>query len=294
MNSPSAQRYPLNRVKDLLSEASARLGASGGLDKRVARLEARVLAAFAWEVVPSWLIAHDTDRMSAEQVSRFNLVLERRLEGEPIAYITGFREFYGREFHVTPDVLIPRPETELLVDLALARIPHGQPFEILDLGTGSGCIALTLALERPFAHITSVDSSPTALAIAALNKHKWNARVNLVESNWFSALGDCKFDLIVGNPPYVEDADPHLNSGDVRYEPASALRSGKDGMEALTQIIGVARAFLKAGGWLGLEHGYNQYRPVQNAFRMSGFTEIDTSQDMAGHNRVTFGSHPSE
>lgn len=289
MNNPSALGYPLNQVKDLLSKASVLLGASGGLEKQVARLEARALAAFAWEVVPSWLIAHDTDWMSAEQVSRFNLLLERRLEGEPIAYITGLREFYGREFHVTPDVLIPRPETELLVDLALARIPHGQPVEILDLGTGSGCIAITLALERPHAHITSVDNSHAALAIASLNAHKWSARVHLLESNWFSALGNGKFDLIVGNPPYIDEADTHLNSGDVRYEPASALRSGKYGMDALTQIIGVARAFMKADGWLILEHGYNQSESVQKILGKSGFTKVDTRQDLAGHDRVTLG-----
>lgn len=294
MTSLSAQQYPLPRVADLLSEASGRIGESHGLDKRVARMEARVLAAFAWEVAPSWLIAHDMDRVSPEQISRFCSALERRLEGEPIAYITGYREFYGREFHVTPDVLIPRPETELLVDLALTHMPTDQPLHVLDLGTGSGCIAITLALERSYAHITTVDSSRAALAIADLNRQKWNARVTLLESNWFSALGNCKFDLIVGNPPYIEDADFHLSAGDVRYEPASALRSGKDGMDALNQIIEEARVFLKVGGWLILEHGYNQRGPVQNAFRLSRFRKLDTWQDIAGNNRVTIGANMSE
>lgn len=271
-----------------------RIGESHGLDKRVARIEARVLAAFVWEVTPSWLIAHDTDGLNPAQISRFYSVLARRLEGEPIAYITGYREFYGREFHVTPDVLIPRPETELLVDLALARMPIGRAFHVLDLGTGSGCIAISVALERPYAHITAVDSSRAALAIADLNKQKWNAPVTLLESNWFSALGGHKFDLIVGNPPYIADADPHLNSGDVRYEPASALRSGKDGMGALSHIIGAARPYLKVGGCLLLEHGYNQRVTVQNAFRWSGFNELDTSQDIAGKNRVTIGANASE
>lgn len=271
-----------------------RLGESHGLDKKVARMEARVLAAFVWEVAPSWLIAHDTDGLNPEQISRFRTVLARRLQGEPIAYITGYREFYGREFHVTPDVLIPRPETELLVDLALARMPIDQPLHFLDLGTGSGCIAIILALERPYAHITAADSSRAALAIADLNKQKWKAPVTLLESNWFSALGGRQFDLIVGNPPYIADADFHLNSGDVRYEPASALRSGKDGMDALRNIIETARSFLKVGGCLLLEHGCDQRLPVQNAFRLAGFCDVSTSQDIAGKNRVTIGGNSSE
>lgn len=282
------------QVADLLAEASIRIEKSLGLDKRVARLEARVLAACSWEVAPSWLIAHDTDPLSPEQVSRFCSVLERRLEGEPIAYITGYREFYGREFHVTPDVLIPRPETELLVELALARMPSGQPLHVLDLGTGSGCIAISLALERPHAHITTVDNSPAALVIAHLNNQKWNAGVTLLQSNWFCALGDRKFDLIVGNPPYIAEADPHLNTGDVCHEPATALRSGKNGMDALSHIIATACAFLKRGGYLLLEHGYDQRVPVQKAFQFAGFNEITTLQDIADINRVTIGANASE
>lgn len=294
MNSLSAQGHPLTSVADLLSEASARISQSHGLEKRIARMEARVLAAYAWEVAPSWLIAHDTDRPNPARLSRFGLALARRLAGEPIAYITGYREFYGREFRVTPDVLIPRPETELLVELALARMPIGQALDVLDLGTGSGCVAISLALERPHAHITTVDSSQAALAIAGSNQRKWNAPVTIQESNWFSALSDRKFDLIVGNPPYIAEADPHLNSGDVRYEPASALRSGKIGMDALSHIIETARSFLKSGGYLLLEHGYNQRAPVQEAFRMAGFVDLHTARDMAGHDRVTLGINPSE
>ena len=271
-----------------------RIGESHGLDKRVARMEARVLAELVWEVAPSWLIAHDTDRLNPEQISRFCSVLARRLEGEPIAYITGYREFYGREFHVTPDVLIPRPETELLVELALARMPIGQSTQVLDLGTGSGCIAISLALERPQACITTVDCSTAALAIADLNKKKWKANLTLLESDWFSALGDHKFDLIVGNPPYVAEDDPHLGLGDLRYEPASALRSGKDGMDALSHIIRRACSFLKVGGCLLLEHGHNQRVHVQNLFHLSGFGEIATKQDIAAKDRVTHGSKASK
>lgn len=271
-----------------------RIGQSHGFDKRVARMEARVLAAFVWEVAPSWLIAHDTDSLNPAQISRFRSVLARRLKGEPIAYITGYREFYGREFHVSPDVLIPRPETELLIEMALASMPIGQSIQVLELGTGSGCIAITLALERPQACISTVDCSPTALAIADLNKKKWNANLTLLESDWFSALGDHKFDLIVGNPPYVAEEDPHLDWGDLRYEPSSALRSGKDGMDALSHIIREAYSFLQVGGRLLLEHGHNQRVPVQNAFHLSGLGGLTTRQDIAGKDRVTLGIKASK
>lgn len=257
-------------------------------------MEARVLAAYAWEVAPSWLIAHDTDHPNPAQISHFHSAIARRLAGEPIAHITGYREFYGREFHVTSDVLIPRPETELLVEMALARMSIGQALRVLDMGTGSGCVAISLALERPDAHVISVDNSRTVLAIADLNKQKWNAQITLLESYWFSALTNLKFDLIVGNPPYIAEADPHLNFGDVRFEPVSALQSGQDGMEALRHIIGAARSFLKVGGNLLLEHGYNQHGLVQEAFRLAGFTGLHTSRDMAGHHRVTIGKNPSE
>lgn len=253
-----------------------------------------MLAAYAWEVAPSWLIAHDTDPTSPAQISRFHSALARRLSGEPIAYITGYREFYGREFHVTPNVLIPRPETELLVELALARMPIGQALHVLDLGTGSGCVAISLALERPDTHVTSVDSSREALAVAELNKQRWNVPISLLESDWFSALTNRQFDVIVGNPPYIAETDPHLNAGDVRYEPGAALRSGQDGMDALRHIIGTARSFLKAGGNLLLEHGYNQHESVQEAFRSAGFIGLQTAHDMAGHYRVALGTHPSE
>lgn len=293
MNRP-ALRQPLTQVADLLCKASMQISEFHGFDKRIARLEASVLAAYAWEVAPSWLIAHDTDRLDPAQISRFISLLERRLEGEPIAYITGYREFYGREFHVTPDVLIPRPETELLVELALARMPVGQALHVLELGTGSGCVAISLALERPCAHITTVDSSYAAMAIAHLNKQKWSVPLTMLESNWFSALGNRKFDLIVSNPPYIAEADPHLKCGDARFEPALALQSGKDGMNALRHITGEARSYLKVGGYLLLEHGYNQRISVQQALRLAGFGRIDTARDIAGHDRVTMGANMSE
>jgi release factor glutamine methyltransferase len=169
----------------------------------------------AWQVDAAWLIAHDTDVPVAAQVAAFLALLEQRLAGQPIAYLTGRREFYGRPFRVTPDVLIPRPETELLVDQALLHLPPGQPLRVLDLGTGSGCVAVTIALERPHAVVTAVDRSPAALALAARNARTLNAHVRFLRSDWFAALAG-RFDLIVASPPYIAAADPHLGAATSR------------------------------------------------------------------------------
>ena len=287
--STQAQRVPSACVADLLTDASTCLIESLALDKPVARLEARVLAASAWNVEQVWLIAHDTDMPSLEQVTTFHTLLRRRLRGEPIAYITGQREFYGRQFHVTSDVLIPRPETELLVELALARMPNDPAFEVLELGTGSGCIAISLALERPLTKITAVEQSDSALAVARFNADKWQINLELVKSDWFTQLGRRKFDLIVGNPPYVAACDPHLNLGDVRFEPLSALASGKDGMDDLRHIISLADSHLKDGGSLLVEHGWTQSMATQNALHAVGFKALRTWQDLSGRDRVSEG-----
>ncbi|HRK78074.1 MAG TPA: peptide chain release factor N(5)-glutamine methyltransferase, partial [Thiobacillus sp.] len=198
-----------------LNAATVRIAAAQGLEKREARLEARVLAAFAWKVTPAWLIAHDRDTPTDAQIAAADALLTRRLAGEPIAYLVGAREFYGRPFEVSPAVLIPRPDTELLVELALAHAPPGQAVEVLDLGTGSGCIAVTLALERPLAQVTALDRSPAALAVAQRNAARLDAHVEFLSSDWFAALGGRRFDLIVGNPPYIAAGDPHLGRGDI-------------------------------------------------------------------------------
>jgi len=276
-------------VAGLLSDASARIAAALGLDKREARLEARVLAAFAWNVSPAWLIAHDTDALGETQTAQFETLLTRRLAGEPVAYLTGTREFYGRPFQVSPDVLIPRPDTELLVELALARIPPDQAMDVLDLGTGSGCIAVTLALERPLARVTAVDRSSAALAIAQHNAKMLNARVEFLTSDWFDALAGRRFDLIVGNPPYIAAADPHLARGDVRFEPLSALAAGQDGLDDLRRLTTTACAHLKPGGMLLLEHGYDQSDAVQGLLRMNGIHAPQSWADLSGILRVTGG-----
>lgn len=277
-------------MADCLGVASRQLAATLGLDTREARLDARVLAAFAWQVAPAWLLAHDTDALPAERAAAFDALLARRLAGEPVAYLTGRREFFGRPFIVTPDVLIPRPDTELLIELALARLPTDRPVTVLDLGTGSGCIAITLALERPRARVTAVDRSVAALAIARRNAALLDARVEFLTSDWFAALGGRRFDLIVGNPPYVAADDPHLASGDVRFEPSTALASGADGLADLRHLVAVAPAHLHAGGAVLLEHGYDQAEAVRALLVHHGFVCVATWPDLAGRPRVSGGN----
>jgi release factor glutamine methyltransferase len=276
-------------VADILAAASPQLAAALGLENREARLEARVLAAFSWDVSPAWLIAHDTDPLADTHVAAFESLLAQRLEGVPIAYLVGTREFYGRPFQVSPDVLIPRPDTELLVERALACIPPKQAMDVLDLGTGSGCIAITLALERPLARVTAVDHSASALAIARRNADSLNARVEFLTSDWFAALAGRRFDLIVSNPPYIAAADPHLARGDVRFEPLTALAAGHDGLADLRRLTRAACAHLKPGGALLLEHGYDQADAVQALLRMNGIHHPQSWADLAGILRVSGG-----
>ena len=276
-----------------LDAATVRIAAAQGLEKREARLEARVLAAFAWKVTPAWLIAHDRDTPTDAQIAAADALLTRRLAGEPIAYLVGAREFYGRPFEVSPAVLIPRPDTELLVELALAHMPPGQAVEVLDLGTGSGCIAITLALERPLAQVTALDRSPAALAVARRNAARLDAEVEFLSSDWFAALGGRHFDLIVGNPPYIAAGDPHLNRGDIRFEPLTALAAGRDGLDDLRRLTATACAHLKPGGALLLEHGYDQADAVQALLRASGFHSPRSWTDLSGVRRVS-GGHLSE
>lgn len=276
-------------VTGLLDAAAHRLGGLLGLEKREARLEARVLAAHAWKVSPAWLIAHDTDDMKASQADALDALLARRLAGEPVAYIVGTREFYGRRFEVSAAVLIPRPETELLVDLALAHIPPEDTTEVLDLGTGSGCIAITLALERPQARVTAVERSAAALVIARRNAETLDATVAFSAGDWFSGLAGHSYDLIVANPPYVALADSHLTRGDLRHEPIAALASGRDGLDDLRRVIDSARTHLRRRGVLLLEHGYDQAGAVQALLRDGGFAHPRCWRDLGGNPRVSGG-----
>lgn len=273
-------------VAALLAEATQRIATARALEPREARLEARVLLAHALGVDHAWLIGHDRDIPTPAQQDLITTLICRRAEGEPVAYILGEREFYGRRFKVTPDVLIPRPETELLVDAALERLPQDRPARILDLGTGSGCIAISLARERPDCQITAVDVSPAALAVAADNATELGAQVHFKLSNWFSALPAVQYDLIVGNPPYIEQDDEHLRRGDLPWEPAHALASGNDGLVAIRRIAADSPRFLLPGGTLLLEHGWHQSEAVQSLLRQAGYRRTMPRQDLSGVRRI--------
>lgn len=278
------------RVAEILAQDSQKLQQVLGLDPREARLEIQILLCHALGVARSWLIGHDRDALPDAAEGAYMKILARRLAGEPIAYIAGCREFFGLEFKTTPAVLIPRPETELLVELALARIPEDRPCKVLDLGTGSGAIAISIARNRPQAAVTAVDQSAEALAVARENAARLEVpNLRLLESNWFGALEGETFDLIVSNPPYVEAADPHLQHGDVRFEPLSALASGADGLDDIRRIATAAPQHLKPGGWLLFEHGYNQGEGCREILRQQGFSEVATARDLAGLERVSMG-----
>jgi len=225
------------------------------------------------------------------QLSRYTALFERRMNGEPIAYLLAAREFYGLDFKVTPATLIPRPETELLVELALQHIPQRGTFRVLDLGTGSGAIALSIAHARPDAGVVAVDASQDALAVARENAQRLNTgNVRLLCSDWFSALHGEHFDLIVANPPYVAANDAHLAQGDLRFEPRRALASGADGLDDIRRICAQAKAHLDPGGWLLFEHGYDQAEQVRTLLRHSGFTGVFSARDLSGIERVSGGS----
>jgi len=278
------------RVADLTREATARLQASLHLPRREARLEAQILIARGLGVERAWLIAHDRDTLTQDQAGAVEALLARRAGGEPVAYILGEREFYGRVFRVTPDVLIPRPETELLVEAALDRLPPDRPARVLDLGAGSGCIAISLALERPLAAVTGLDASAQALAVARENARRLGAdRITWILSDWYAELSVKNFDMIVGNPPYIAAADPHLRRGDPRFEPPHALAAGADGLAALRAIVAAAATYLLPGGWLLLEHGLDQARSVAGLMARHGFEETRTLADLAGLDRVSLG-----
>jgi len=253
-------------------------------------VDARVLLQEALGLTHAQLIAHSDRRLCELEQEDFLALVRRRLAGEPIAYILGRREFYGRDFRVTPAVLIPRPDTELLVELALSRTQSLAVPRILDLGTGSGCIALTLALERVDASIHAVDTSTEALAVAAENQAALGAaNVTLLHGAWFQPLAGMSFDLIASNPPYVAEADPHLTRGDLRFEPRHALCAGKHGLDDLEYIIEHAPAHLRSGGWLLLEHGYDQADTLDVLLARSGFEDRFVAPDLAGVPRVSGG-----
>lgn len=291
----------------LLKQDKAALESALSLDPGTARIEVQMLMQQVLGVSRAYLLAHPEQVMDEAQISAYRALLQRRMEGEPLAHILGEREFFGLNFKVTPATLIPRPDTELLVELALQRIPPPLPapiyreggaraFSVLDLGTGTGAIALSIAHTRPEAEVTAVDASQKALEIAQKNASLLNtANVRLLQSDWFSALQGERFDLIVSNPPYIAEADAHLAQGDLRFEPRSSLASGTDGLDDIRHIIAHAKNHLNAGGWLLLEHGYDQAAQVRTLFDASGYTGIFSAPDLSGIERVSGGrtAYPS-
>ena len=252
-------------------------------------IDARMLLQHVLDANHAWMITHSGQELAPHQVQSFLELTLRRVHGEPVAYLTGGREFYGLPFFVTPEVLIPRPETELLVDLALAHIASDIPCKVIDLGTGSGVVGLSIAKHRPLAAVTLVDISADALAIAKRNARQLDVSVRLLEGDWFAGVGGEKFDLVVSNPPYVAEEDSHLAQGDLRFEPRRALAAADRGLACIQSIVAAAPAHLSAGGALLLEHGYDQAETCRQLLAESGFDGIFSSPDLAGIMRVSGG-----
>ncbi|OLO09010.1 protein-(glutamine-N5) methyltransferase, release factor-specific [Salinicola sp. MH3R3-1] len=274
-------------IDDALREATARLSASP-----TPRLDAEVLLAHLCERSRTWLYTWGDRALTDDQTARFDALLERRGEGCPVAYLTGSREFWGLDIQTSPATLIPRPDTERLVEVALesAAAANG---ELLDLGTGTGAVALAFASERPGWQVTGVDRAADAVSLAQSNAERLAiANVRWLESDWFSALSGQRFDIIVANPPYIAADDPHLTRDDVRFEPRSALVAEAAGLSDLAWLARHASAYLKPEGWLWMEHGHTQAETVRNTLMHFGFLGVVSRQDLAGHERITGGQGP--
>lgn len=254
------------------------------------RLEARLLLSAVTGFSHAELVSFAPDELTAQQWQAFAALAQRRLAGEPVAYLLGEREFYGRAFRVSPAVLIPRPETEHLVEAALDKVGRNRHARVVDLGTGSGAIAVTLALEAPQWQVSALDLSPAALAVAQHNAANLGATVGFHLGSWLAPLpADAMFDAIVSNPPYIDAQDHHLDEGDVRFEPRMALTDGNDGLDCLREIAAQAPARLVVGGWLLVEHGYDQGAACRALFTAAGLQQVATLPDLAGNDRVTLG-----
>jgi release factor glutamine methyltransferase len=257
---------------------------AAGVDAGIEAREARLLLAHAMRCSEAQVLGFPGREVPASASGLFADYLRRRKKGEPVAYIVGEKEFYGLALEVTPAVLIPRPETELLVELALAR----EFSSLADLGTGSGAIAVAVKKHRPAARVVAVEASDAALAVARRNAARHEVTIELRSGSWLAPLEGERFDLIVANPPYVADGDPHLP--ELRFEPASALVSGADGLDDIREIARAAPAHLAPGGWLLLEHGFDQSARVRALLEAAGFENVSSVSDNAGHERVTLGT----
>ncbi len=262
-------------------------------DVRLPRLEARMLLEHVLKKPRAWLLAHDTDTLEPAVADAYEALATRRLAGEPMAYLVGQREFMGHVFRVTPDVLIPRPDTELLVETALECVADLAAPAILDLGTGSGAIAISIAMARGDARVMASDVSAEALNVAAGNAWNLAASVRFVQGSWYEAVPPGEgFDLIVSNPPYIAQTDKHLSQGDLRFEPRSALTDGADGLQDLATIVSGAASRLKRDGALWVEHGWDQAAAVRDLLTAAGFTEVESRKDLADIERISGGRRP--
>ena len=257
--------------------------------QRIDRLDARLLLQYATGCTHADLLARPETAMIGPAQAQFEAWVERRAQGEPLAYLVGEAEFRGRVFQVSPDVLIPRPETEVLIELVLARLQGLSAPRVVDLGTGSGIIATMLALECPAARLTAVDISPAALDVARTNARRLGAGIDFRESDWYSALEGERFDLIVSNPPYVAAGDPHLHGDGLPFEPQTALTDGGDGLACIRTLVANAAGYLQPGGWLLFEHGHDQGEACRNLLTAAGFKAAFTHPDLAGIDRVSGG-----
>ena len=273
----------------LLSSATTQLAARlQAPHAESAKLDAELLLCHCLQKTRTYLYTWPEQTLSNKQHTEFQSLIERRAKGEPLAYLTGVREFWSQSFQVSPDTLIPRPDTEILVELCLSKLGNNSgPF--LDLGTGSGVIAICVALERPDNTVTATDHSDAALQVATANANRLKASFNFSQSNWFEKITSRDFFVIASNPPYIAADDPHLDAGGLSYEPIEALRSCDNGFGDITAIIKDAPAYLHTGGWLLLEHGHSQGQHTRDLMLERGFRQVTTEQDLSGNDRVTLG-----
>ena len=280
-------------VRDVLDWTAGHLGQAGSDS---GRLDAELLLCHALGGLERIRLYMDPDRpLSQEERDAYRELVRARAAGTPVAHLLGEREFWSLPFRVTPDTLIPRPDTEALVEQALTRLPAGEPRRVLDLGTGTGCIAAALAHERPEISVDAVEADPEAAAVAADNMERLElgGRVRVLTGAWFDPVGEARYDVIVSNPPYVPEADPHLDQGDVAAEPRAALTAGADGLDAYRHLIPAAGDHLEAGGWLLLEIGWDQGEAVRDLLTQAGFEEVTIRPDYGGRDRVAEGRWPA-
>lgn len=277
----------MKRIDQLLAYAAQ-------IDSPTAQLDAELLLAFVLDKSRSYLYTWPDKTVSEQQSAAFMTLFERRQRGEPVAYLLGRQGFWTLDLQVAEHTLIPRADTELLVEAALQLGDAQSALQVLDLGTGTGALALALASERAQWALTGVDRIESAVALAQSNQRQLQlSNVTFLHSHWFSALAEQRYDLIISNPPYIADNDPHLQRGDVRFEPLSALVSGPDGLDDLRLIIAQAPAYLSANGWLLLEHGFDQARAVRELLQQAGFVDVSSRRDLSEHERISLGRLPS-